>query len=93
MGKPSTDRGGMQQVIRALKADGWALHSVGDVEVATETAAIEEVESTGDEWVYFRKDGKGGAVRFVLGNDPDEVVCDYTVNLTVVDTLTSSWWD
>lgn len=36
---------------------------------------------------------RNGHVYFVLGNDPDEVICDHSVNLGVVlDPLTESWW-
>lgn len=32
-------------------------------------------------------------VRFVMGNEPEEVVCDYGVSLSfVLDPLTESWW-
>ena len=34
-----------------------------------------------------------GWVRFVLGNAPEEVICDHTVNLSsVIEPLTDSWW-
>lgn len=38
--------------------------------------------------------GRTSHIRFVLGNDPEEVVCDHGVSLSpVLDPLTASWWD
>ena len=35
---------------------------------------------------------KSGHVFFVLGNDPEEVICDYTINLDhVIGPLMESW--
>ena len=32
-------------------------------------------------------------IRFVMGNDPDEVICDHGLSLSpVLDPLTESWW-
>lgn len=102
MGKPTTDRGGIQQAIRALKADGWSLDRISDmgeyILVSNETQAIEAIEATGMARLYVKRIGFGGKgsewgwVFFVLGNDPEEVICDYTTNLTCLDTLTDSWY-
>jgi hypothetical protein len=96
MGAPTTDRGGIQQTIRALVAEGWDLLFVWDgedrVPVTMEPAAIEAITAVDDSRLYVGKGAERGWVRFVLGNAPDEVVCDYTTNLTCVDTLTESWW-
>ncbi len=95
MSAPTTDRGGIQQTIRTLRADGWTLSHVYDgerVPVSNETEAIDAVTAVDDSWLHVRKGTEKGAVRFVLGNDPEEVVCDYTVNLTCLDTLTESWY-
>lgn len=113
MSAPTTDRGGIQQVIRALKNAGWEIDSAWDgeesLENPTETAAIDWVMAVDSGHIYFRRDmsvtgpngepdnpateTETGWVFFVLGNAPDEVVNDYTTNLTAVDTLTRSWWD
>ena len=32
-------------------------------------------------------------IRFVMGNDPEEVICDHGVSLSpVLDPLTEAWW-
>ena len=37
--------------------------------------------------------GKTSHIRFVMGNDPEEVICDHGVSLSpVLDPLTESWW-
>ncbi len=95
MSTPTTDRGGIQQTIRALVADGWALTYVFDGEertaVANETAAIEAITAVDESRLYVRRDGYKGWVHFVLGNSPEEIVADFTTNLTCVDVLTEGW--
>lgn len=99
MAAPTSDRGGIQQVIRALKADAWELDFVfdgeEDIPVKNETEALEAIMAVDDAFLNVKRtDGRfdNGWVRFVLGNDPDEVVCDYTTNLKAVDVLTHSWY-
>lgn len=101
MGAPTTDRGGIQQAIRALKADGWELYCVfdggEDVVVSNEKEAIEAIEATGMAHLHVYKNLPSNKVEnawifFVLGNDPDEVICDYTTNLECIDKLTNTWY-
>jgi hypothetical protein len=93
---PTTDRGGIQQAIRALLSDGWKLDSVFDTEedipVNNETEAIEAIEAVGLGHLHVTRDNDRGWVFFVLGNDPDEVICDYTTNLDIIDKLTDGWY-
>lgn len=96
MGTPTTDRGGIQQVLRVLTESGHTLDRVydgEDVDVSTVKDALEAVTAVDDAYLFVTlPDGeRTGWVRFVLGNDPEEVVCDHTVNLEVVDKLTRSW--
>lgn len=107
MPAPSSDQAGIRQTIRALKAAGYALSAVddgdyydqneggdkdGDLKVATETEAIEAITAVDDAKLYAAKGGCFGWVRFVMGNDPEEVVCDYTMSLgDVLDPLTEKW--
>lgn len=101
MGAPTTDRGGIQQVIRALQDAGWQLHYVNDgegrVKTSTEQRAVDAITAVDQAWCYFKRTVDGteqhGYVFFVLGNDPEEVVCDYTTNLDpTVGDLTGSWF-
>lgn len=103
MSAPTTDRGGIEQAIRALRAAGWELDYVNDGEeeilVDTEPAAIDAVMAVDQAWLHFKKREANGVVYatgwlfFVLGNDPDEVICDYTTNLDpTIEDLTRGWW-
>lgn len=106
MSTPTTDRGGIEQVIRALRAAGWELDFVcdgeEDVPVKTELEATEEVLAVDDAYLNVKREfdetgqvrrADTGYVYFVMGNDPDEVVCDYTTNLeSVIGPLTTSWF-
>lgn len=93
---PTSDKAGIRQVIRALKADGWELDCVydgGDEDnpVTGEQEAIDAIDAVDDAYLNVKKGEDTGWVRFVLGNEPDEVVCDYTTNLTAVDALINEW--
>lgn len=82
---------GIRRTIRVLRKDGWELDFVydgeEDVEVSTEAAAIEAATAVDDAYLNVRRGDDTGWVRFVLGNSPGEVLCDYTNNLTVLDDL------
>ena len=98
MGAPSSDRAGIRQAIRALRNAGYTLDRVynggdDDEPVTTETEAIEELMATDDATLWIRNSaGRGFGVYFVLGNSPDEVICDYHVSLShVLDPLMDSW--
>jgi hypothetical protein len=96
MSAPSSEIAGVRQVIRALVADGWKLHSVDDEPVHNETEALAEIEAVGFARLFVISDerlGERGWVFFTMQNgEPDEVVCDYTLNLECVQTLTDSWY-
>jgi hypothetical protein len=100
MNAPTTDRGGIQQAIRALHADGWRMSHVWDgeegVRVETETQAVDAIEATGEARLHLVRgsvaDGETAWVFFVLGNDPDEVICDYTTNLACIEALQDTWF-
>ena len=99
MGAPTTDLGGIQQTIRALKAAGWRLDYVNDgedeVKVETEKDATDAITAVDSAHLIVTKDEgcTRGYVFFVLGNDPEEVICDYTTNLSsVIDPLTDGWF-
>lgn len=96
---PSSDQAGIRQVIRALVAAGYTLVEVFDgeenVPTTTESAAIDAIMAVDDATLFVRTpDGSRNPwVRFVLGNDPEEVVCDYGMALDpILDPLTTGWW-
>ncbi len=97
MSIPSTDSAAIRQVIRALRGAGHHLVAVDDggeeIKVATETAALEAITSVDEAHLYVTlPDGRNGWIFFVLGNDPDEVVCDHSTNLSpTIDALIDSW--
>lgn len=99
MAAPSSDSAAIRQTIRALKGAGYTLLEVFDgedtVEVKTETEALDAITAVDDATLFVRtpEGDRNPWVRFVLGNDPEEVVCDYVVSLSsVIDPLTESWW-
>ena len=95
MPTPTTDAGGIRQTIRALVADGWTLDRVEFGEdpepVRNETEAMEIITDLDDAFLVVTKGEESGWVRFVMGNEPPEVVCDYTINLECVGRLISGW--
>jgi len=73
-------------VLKRLKDFGWEIIKVDDggdemENVNTIDNAMDVIFSVCDSWVMVGKNGKASSVRFVLGNDPDEVVADYGINL------------
>lgn len=101
MSAPSTESAAIRRLIRVSLTDGWKpLHVIytdnEEVPVTNESEALEAILAVDEAYLRFTR-GEGdeqewGWIRFVMGNDPDEVACDYTVNLTAVDRETSSWW-
>lgn len=97
MPAPKDDRAGIRQTIKVLLDTGHTLLYVnngGDDEVVkTAAEALEECMAADEAYLHVQlpQGLSTGWVRFVLGNDPEEVVCDFTVNLDVVDRLTTSW--
>lgn len=100
MSKPGTDKAAIRQIIREAKKNGLSVRKVAngdeDIAVSTENEAIEEVMSVDEAVLYFKnaEGANNGYIYFVLGNDPEEVACDYTVSLEPwLGPLTESWWD
>lgn len=103
MSAPESDSAAIRQIIRALRKAGWELAYVDDREeqtkVKTESEAIETITGVDEAFLHVNRGKVGdlgperGYVFFVLGNDPEEVACDYTINLSdVIDPLTDSWF-
>lgn len=86
MAKPKTDSAAIRATIRALKKAGYKKESM--------TLVIEAITAVDIAWLYVRSetDDKARWVYFVMGNDPEKVICDYTTNLEhVIGPLMESW--
>ena len=103
MSAPESDSAAIRQIIRALRKAGWELAYVDDREeqtkVKTEQEAIDAITAVDEAFLHLNRRKIGdlgperGYVFFVLGNAPEEVACDYTVNLSdAIDPLTDSWF-
>ena len=98
MSTPSTDRSAISQVIDGLTKAGWTLDRVydgGDEDIPTPTKpeAMEAITAVDDAFLHVARNEDTGWVRFVMGNEPIEVVCDNTVNLSdAIDPVTDPWW-
>lgn len=96
---PRDDRDGVNQTWKALTNSGYTIVVIDgegqEFHNLKRKEAIQEVMSC-DEGYFVAVNEFGrreGWVWFVFGNDPDEVVCDYTTSLShVIDPLTESWW-
>lgn len=97
MPAPKTDESGIRQTIRALKKAGYTLAYVydgeDDVSVSTEQEAIEAIMAVDDAHLHVDSaEHVAGWVRFVMGNEPFEVICNHTVDLEpVLDPLMRGW--
>ena len=100
---PRSDRDGIAMAMHALLRTGWDLFQVWDGEDVdifynNQNTALDAIMAVDDAMLIVRRPaidhGSGyesGWVRFVLGNDPGEVICDYTTNLTVIHDLIKTW--
>ena len=97
MSAPSTESAAIRRLIRVCLADGWGLTIVhydvdDEVFVTSEREAVDAILAVDEAYLILTREQERGWIRFVMGNAPDEVACDYTLNLTAVDRETSSWW-
>jgi len=76
-----------------------------NVETATEQEVIDAITAVDDAFLIVRLPAPKAAgvtqvgsprtshIRFVMGNDPEEVICDHGVSLSpILDPLTEGWW-
>ena len=98
MSKPKSDKAAIRQTIRALKKADYELDCVFDgedwIKPKTEAEAIEAITAVDAATLYVElpTDDIARWVYFVMGNDPEEVICDYTINLEhVIGPLMESW--
>lgn len=98
MATPSTDSAAIEATINALLADGWELVAVndgddGNVAVVNRAQARRAITAVDMAHLYVRKGDETGWVFFVLGNDPEEVINDHTINLSEpLGRLMDSWF-
>lgn len=86
MSVPKDDRDGITQAVETVIAAGWKLEFAhnGEEEIRTSDvkAAVDAIMEVDEGSIHFAAvDESYGYLFLVLGNAPDEVVCDYTVNL------------
>jgi len=98
MSIPKTDQAAVRQTIRALRAFGYLLVSVDDGEellsTTTEKQALEAIMAVDEATLWVTSPGSlhFAFVRFVLGNDPEEVICDYSVKLEdALESVLDEW--
>lgn len=97
MGTPTTDRGAIRQIIRALRNHGYTLDAVNNgeeiIQVTNEREAVEEIMAVDEAVLFVDHPSKHSSlVCFVLGNEPYEVAADYGESLEpVIGPLTDSW--
>lgn len=100
MTTPTTDRAAATAIIRAVIHAGWRLDRVNDggdvIPVTTVREALEAIFAVDMAHLFVQhpETDAVGWIWFVLGNDPEEVAADHTVNLSpAIDPLTDAWWD
>lgn len=82
-----TNRG--VEIVRSWDGEGEALRHTSkeatlDWLMSCDDSTVDLYLPTGDNsWAYF-----------VLGNEPEEVVCDHHINLSpFIDPIVNPWWD
>lgn len=102
MTRPTSDREAVTLALEGLSQLGYTIESVADdtwnlderTVILDVQDAIDMVMGVDDAFVFvITPDDDKGWIRFVLGNDPEEVVADYT---TILDPelglILSAWW-
>lgn len=96
--KPSNDREAITLILDGLRAKGVTPYVVNDgedvVPVDSTAAAVEAITAVDEATVEVSlPDGRESFIFFVLGNDPEEVVCDHGVSLSeFIDPIVDPWW-
>lgn len=89
------ERTAIRKILKALETAGLdpTVVDYGDgetVEVSSVSEAVEEVMAVDEAFVVL-SDGRW--VRFVLGNEWFEVLCDHTASLSdIIDPVTEGWY-
>ena len=100
MSTPSSDKAAATAIIRGVIHEGWRLDRVydgeEDIDVTTVTEALDAIFAVDMAHLHLHhpKTDERGWIYFVLGNEPEEVACDHTVNLSpAIDPITDKWWN
>lgn len=95
---PATDKVAIWLTLQALDLARYRIDHIWDGEEREHPADLEDalaiITNLDDAFLHviFPDGTTTGWLRFVLGNEPYEVICDYTTNLDdVVSTLTEGW--
>lgn len=101
--RPSNDREAVTLILDGLTSLGMKVTSVCDdtwnpnetTDVSTVAEAVDLVMGVDEATVYITNlDGKESFIYFVLGNDPEEVACDYGVSLDPhLSNIVDPWWN
>lgn len=101
--KPSNDREAITLIMQGLAEHGIMPVSVnygdGHEPVSSIEEAVEEATAADEANVLFSipaglADRDSSFIYFVLGNDPEEVACDYGVSLSpFLDPIVEPWWE
>ena len=106
MTTPKSDHAAIWQFILTLKKNGWKAIKITDPEFVVVTgdspkAIADMITNNYDECIlnFSNKEIQNGRTQwayFVMGNSPEEVVCNYSVGIEefakLVDQITESWW-
>lgn len=101
--KPSNDREAITLILQGMVDAGWTITEVANDtwnpdarEVTSDVVeAVGHVTDVDEAYVFLTQEGrKDQYIFFVLGNDPEEVACDYTVGLDPeLSAITDPWWN
>lgn len=101
--KPSNDYEAILLILEGLVAKGHRIDGFIDDTWNKEDVTYTDSPRTATEGMcgvdegfvlMTDKEGKSGYIYFVLGNSPEEVACDYTVNLDPdLSNITNPWWE
>jgi hypothetical protein len=101
--KPSNDREAIGLILEGLAQQGYRVTEVmQDTWMPEDLTPVNSPEEAADAvcevdeaYVYIdTPDGSEGWIFFVLGNEPEEVASNYTVNLDpALSNIVDPWWD
>jgi hypothetical protein len=98
--RPSNDREAISLILHGLEERGVIIDEshdgAGEVLIHTDHAeTLDWLTSCDDSTLSVTlPNGQASWVYFVLGNEPEEVACDYGVSLSeFIDPITDPWWD